>query len=271
MDRAGFDALVDDLVAEERALDELVAPLDDTTWSAATPAEGWTVRDQIAHLAASEDWARRALTDPDGFRADLAALSEDPERRAAEVASGLLGCRIPDDGVLAWWRRECEAATAALRVHEPGDRVPWFGPDMSVTSFTTARLMETWAHAQDVVDTLGVARAPTSRLRHVAEIGVRTRPFVYASRGLTMPDADVRIELTGPTGARWTWGPDGASDRITGDALDWCLVVTQRRNPADTALVAEGDAAREWVGIAQAFAGAPTTHRPPQDQCGMSR
>jgi uncharacterized protein (TIGR03084 family) len=164
--------------------------------------------------------------------------------------------------VLAWWRDERDAVIGALRAHEPGDRVPWFGPDMSVTSLTTARLMETWAHAQDVADTLGVDRAPVSRLQHVADIGVRTRPFVYASRGLTMPEAGVRIELSGPDGARWTWGPDDARERITGDALDWCLVVTQRRNPADTALSVEGDAAREWVGIAQAFAGAPTEHRP---------
>jgi uncharacterized protein (TIGR03084 family) len=190
------------------------------------------------------------------------------------VATGLLGCRVPDGGVLAWWRGTRDAANVALRAHEPGDRVPWFGPDMSVTSLTTARLMETWAHGQDVADTFGVDRAATSRLRHVAEIGVRTRPFVYASRGLTMPDAAVRIELSGLAGEPWTWGPAGARDRITGAALDWCLVVTQRRNPVDTALVAEGDHAREWIGIAQAFAGAPTTHRPPRqarDQWGMSR
>jgi uncharacterized protein (TIGR03084 family) len=263
MDRDAFDRLIDDLVAEEAELDGLVAALDDAGWSTATPAEGWDVRDQVAHLAASEDWARRSLTDPDRFRADLAAFGDDPARRAAEVRSGLLGCRVPEGGVLAWWREVRVAAVDALRAHDPGDRVPWFGPDMSVTSFTTARLMETWAHGQDVADALGVERTPTGRLRHVAEIGVRTRPFVYASRARSMPDVGVRIELTGPAGEQWVWGPEDARDRVTGDALDWCLVVTQRRNPADTALVVEGDAAREWVGIAQAFAGQPTDHRPP--------
>jgi uncharacterized protein (TIGR03084 family) len=133
---------------------------------------------------------------------------------------------------------------------------------MSVTSFTTARLMETWAHGQDVVDALGRTRALGPRLRHVAEIGVRARGFAYASRGLPVPDHPVRVELSGPGGEAWAWGPEDARDRVRGDALDWCLVVTQRRNPADTALVVEGDTAREWVGIAQAFAGAPTEHRP---------
>ena len=186
----------------------------------------------------------------------------DPERRARQRETGLLGCVPPPTGVLEWWREERAATLAALHDHEPSDRVPWFGPDMSAVSFTTARLMETWAHGQDVVDALGVERAPTARLRHVAEIGVRTRGFAYASRGMAVPDVAVRVTLAAPAGAVWEWGPEDAAEVIRGDALDWCLVVTQRRNPADTDLVVEGDAAREWIGIAQAFAGPPTDHRP---------
>jgi uncharacterized protein (TIGR03084 family) len=274
MNPVEYAALVDDLVVEEDALDAVIVVLDDKTGSTPTPAEGWDVHDQIAHLAASETWAVRSLTDPDRFRAELAAFAEDPERRAAEVASGRLGQRPPDPAAdaLAWWRAERRATVDALRNHEPSDRVPWFGPDMSVTSFATARLMETWAHGQDVVDAVGADRPATARLRHVAEIGVRTRRFVYTSRDLVVPDVDVRVELTAPNGdgAVWAWGPAGAADRIRGDALDWCLVVTQRRNPADTALVVEGDAAREWIGIAQAFAGAPTAHRPPRGSSGSA-
>jgi len=264
MKRQEYDALLDDLVAEGAELDAVVAPLDDAGWATATPAEGWDVRDQIAHLAASEEWAVRSLTDPDAFRAELAALGDDPVRRAAEIKSGLLGRSArPGAGVLTWWREGRDATSVALRAHAPADRLPWFGPDMSATSFATARLMETWAHGQDVVDALGIERTATLRLRHVAEIGVRTRGFAYASRGLTMPDTAVRVELRGPNGEQWSWGPPEAADRISGDALEWCLVVTQRRNPADTALAVEGAAAEEWIGIAQAFAGAPTPHRPP--------
>jgi uncharacterized protein (TIGR03084 family) len=264
MDRAGYDALLDDLEAEERELDALVTPLDDAAWTTLTPAEGWTVSDSIAHLAATEEWGLRSLTDPDGFREELERFATDPAARATEVASGLLGRRPPPDGVLAWWRSARNATATALRAHDPSDRVPWFGPDMSVTSLATARLMETWAHGQDVVDALGAHRSPTARLRHVAEIGVRTRGFVYASRGMTAPVAPVRVELAGPDGDTWSWGPNDASERIRGDALDWCLVVTQRAHPDDTDLIVEGDDAREWIGIAQAFAGAPTDHRPPR-------
>ena len=163
--------------------------------------------------------------------------------------------------VLAWWREPREATLAGLRSHGPRDRVPWVAGPMSAMSFATARLMETWAHGQDVFDALGVERAPTDRLHHVAELGVRTRPYAYAVRGLELPDGEVRVELTGPDGAAWTWG-ESSADVVRGPAVDFCLVVTQRRNPADTALQVSGPLASEWIPIAQAFAGPPTDTRP---------
>jgi uncharacterized protein (TIGR03084 family) len=150
-----------------------------------------------------------------------------------------------------------------LRERSARDRLPWFGPDMSAMSFATARLMETWAHGQDVADALGVRRVPTARLRHVAEIGIRTRGFVYASRGMAAPDTPVRVDLGTPDGDDvWSWGPAEAPDAVLGSALDFCLVVTQRMHPADTDLTITGPAATAWMGIAQAFAGAPTEQRP---------
>ena len=68
--------------------------------------------------------------------------------------------------------------------------------------------------------------------------------------------------LTAPGGETWTWGDPASPDRVEGSALDFCLVVTQRRLLADTELTVTGDAAREWMAIAQAFAGGPTTTDP---------
>ena len=61
----------------------------------------------------------------------------------------------------------------------------------------------------------------------------------------------------------WTWGPEDAADRVTGPAIDFCLLVTQRRHRDDVRLVADGPAADEWLGIAQAFAGPPGPGRRP--------
>ena len=133
---------------------------------------------------------------------------------------------------------------------------------MAVASSVTARIMETWAHGQDVADALGVGRPLTGRLRHVCDIGIRARPFSYRNRGLPPPETPLRVELVAPDGSSWEWGPPDAADRVTGTALDFALVVTQRRLAADSDLVVEGDDARTWMGFAQAFAGNPTDTDP---------
>jgi uncharacterized protein (TIGR03084 family) len=134
---------------------------------------------------------------------------------------------------------------------------------MSAASSLTARLMETWAHTQDIADALGVTREPTARLRHVAHIGVGARAFSYAVRGQPEPTVPVRVELSGPDGVRWTWGPEDTENRVTGPALDFCLLVTQRRHRDDVALAIDGPAATQWMAIAQAFAGTAGPGRPP--------
>jgi len=194
-----------------------------------------------------------AVLDPDGFT----------EAREAMMASGSLDVFFSADDqtgtdVLARWRTERNKMVDAFRARGPKDRIPWFGPDMSTRSFATARLMETWSHGRDVADTVGAAWEPTDRIKHVCHIGVTTRGWSYINRGLPIPDGDVRVELVAPSGATWTWGSEDTSDRITGSAEDFCLVVTQRRQPASTGLVADGSLAEEWLSIAQAFAGPPT-------------
>ena len=261
--------LLDDLVAEHDSLDELVSAVGPDAWDRSTPSEGWTVRDQVAHLGATEEWATLAATDADEFRRMLAEYVSDGGREH-EMRSGRLGRQPPpgsaDDPAwaLAWWRSGRAAMVEQLRSRGPRDRLPWFGPDMSAMSFATARLMETWAHGHDVADALDVRREPTSRLRHIADLGIRTRGFAYQSRGVPMPDDPIRIDLVAPDDDVWSWGPEAAADSVLGPALDFCLVVTQRCHPADTQLTISGVAATQWMGIAQAFAGGPTDQRPPR-------
>lgn len=262
---ATYTRELDDLEAEMAALDVLVAGLDDAGWATATPAEGWDVRDSIAHLAYAEDLATTAATNANAFSRRLeelmAALVEDP----GGLDSMLVGEGRSRTGqeVLAWWRKARGNTVDALRGHEPRTRLPWIAGPMSARSFVTARMMETWAHGQDVADGLGVERPLTARLRYIADIGVRTRPHSYRGRGMEIPEADVRVVLEGPNGEQWTWG-ESTTDTVRGPALDFCLVVTQRRHPTDTQLKVTGPLASEWIGIAQAFAGPVTEQRPPR-------
>ena len=249
-----------DLRAEHAALDAIVGELDLDDWDTATPAEGWSVRDQISHLAFFDEQAALASAEPERFRETLSDIARDPERFMQEPLER--GRALPPASVLAWWRDARAAMLAVFERLDGSTRLPWYGPPMSPASFITARLMETWAHGQDIVDALGISRAPTERLRHVAHLGVRARPNSYVSRGMTPPEGDVRVELRAPNGDRWVWNEDAAPG-VTGEAVDFCLVVTQRRHLDDTDLAIEGAAAREWMSIAQAFAGPPGSGRRP--------
>jgi uncharacterized protein (TIGR03084 family) len=253
---ADMIALLDDLAAEHADVDALVAGRDLTTPSAAA---GWTVGDCLGHLWFFDREATTALADPEAFAASVQLIAADPDRymSAHLDAARALGPALP-----AASREQRTALLAALAKADPATKVAWYGPPMSPASFATARLMEYWAHGQDIADGLGVTRVPTDRLRHICHLGVRTRGFSFAVRGLAVPAADVRVELSGPSGDQWTWGASDATDRVTGSALDFALVVTQRRVVDDTALAVDGDAAREWLAVAQAFAGAPTTTDP---------
>jgi uncharacterized protein (TIGR03084 family) len=249
-------ALADDLAAESAELRGLVAGLDAAGWRRDTPAEGWTIADQVSHLAYFDDVAVQSAAEPDAFREELErAQGVDPDAIVARYRD-LSGAHV-----LRWFDLSRERLLETFRGLDPGLRVPWFGPAMSAASALTARIMETWAHGQDVADALCVTREPSARLRHVAHIGVRARAFSYAIHGRAVPDVPVRVELDAPDGSVWTWGPAEAADRITGSALDFALLITQRRHRDDLALAVSGPAALEWVEIGQAFAGQPGTGR----------
>jgi uncharacterized protein (TIGR03084 family) len=261
---ADFALVLTDLATEQSDLDAILVGLDGDTWDAPTPAEGWAVRDQISHLAFFDGRAREALTEPDVFMAHAQAVQADPAAADGLMAEHLAeGRALAPAELLGWWRSERAALLAALAKTDPTARIPWYGPPMSAVSFATARLMETWAHGQDVVDAIGVTRLPTARLRHVAHIGVRALPFSYIVRGRTPPDTEVFVELRSPDHETWSWGPEDASDSVRGPAIDFCLVVTQRRHPDDVRLQVNGAVAREWISIAQAFAGGPGPGRQP--------
>jgi uncharacterized protein (TIGR03084 family) len=248
-----------DLQEEYGALDTLLSGLDEADWNRSTPAEGWMVRDQISHIGSTDRVATIAAGEPERFKAEV--LSQDRQDRMARQLQE--GRAMSGAELLAWWRTGSMAMLEIFRGLDPKHRIPWFGPAMSAVSFATARLMETWAHGQDIVDALGVPRQPTERLRHIAHIGVLARPFSYRQHDQEPPTEDVRVELVSPADALWTWGDAQASNRVNGEALDFCMVVTQRRHLADTDLQIAGPVAEAWMRIAQAFAGPPGSGRNP--------
>lgn len=257
--------LLTDLLAEQAALDPIVANLSLEDWSVPTASPRWTVTDQVAHLTYFDKSAAFAINEPERW-------PEEMDRLFGAAASGEAGVDdltlspvrdlAPDDRLGAWRAGRQQLAQAATALVD-GVRVPWYGPGMGAKSFLTARLMECWAHGQDIVDAVGADRAPTDRLRHVAQLGYLTRGWTYVNRQEPVPDGDVRLSLAAPSGDVWRWGPDDAGEVVAGPAEDFCLVVTQRRNLADVDLEIEGALALDWMEKAQAFAGPPSEGPPP--------
>ncbi|MBL7499224.1 TIGR03084 family protein [Frankia sp. CNm7] len=256
--------LVADLADESADLTALVAGLDEADWRVPTPAVGWDVLDQVAHLAFFDEVATLAATDAAAFEAErkaLVALGED----FPDVVAARFRDRTGAD-VLGWFERARAHLLTTLGAVPAAAKLPWFSRPMSAATSLTARLMETWAHGQDVADALGVPRTPSARLRHVAHLGVATIPWGFSVHGRPAPAAPPRVELTAPAGDTWVWGPPGAANVVRGPALDFCLLVTQRRHHRDLALTATGDDALAFLEVAQVFAGPPAPGRAPGGQ-----
>jgi len=261
MKNASVAEIASDLRAEQDSLDEIVASMPDQDWELATPSPRWAVRDQVGHLAFFDRTAALAVSDPPAFQAHLAELFPGPDADDEAMDRLTLGKArsMAASGLLAYWREARTELAAAANALTDDSRIEWYGPSMGAKSFLTARLMEAWAHGQDIVDALELHREPTDRLRHIARLGVITRGWSYAVRGEEAPTEEVAINLLAPDGTSWAWGAPDANSQIAGLAEDFCLVVTQRRHPANTGLEIHGAAASSWMERAQVFAGGPTS------------
>jgi uncharacterized protein (TIGR03084 family) len=257
------EVVLDDLATETDRLEQLVADLPEPGWRTPTPAPGWDVATQIAHLAWTDEAAYAAATDRERWDALVVEAMADPEHATDRAA--LTGGIASPTALLDRWRTSRTRLAETLRGYPDHLKMPWYGPPMSATSMATARFMETWAHSLDVHAALDVEPEVTDRIRHVAHLGVRTRDFAFSVHRTPPPTEDFRIDLTAPSGDLWSWGPEDATQTVSGAAYDFCLLVTQRVHRADTSLVARGRNANLWLNIAQAFAGPPGDGRGPGD------
>jgi uncharacterized protein (TIGR03084 family) len=230
--------------------------LDAADWHRETGFMGWTPWDVVAHLHYFDQVSRIAFDGEEAFKPERKALFAAVSRGTTNqtLARERLG-HLDAPALLSAWRDTAYALADSLGAAAPKQRLPWFGPDMGVAMFTTARYMETWAHAQEVYDLVGATRVHTDRIKNIATIGVKTFGWTFVNRKLEVPEPTPFVELAAPSGATWEWNDPSESERIRGDAVDFCHVVTQGRNIADTPLEVTGTVASQWMAIAQCFAG----------------
>ena len=245
-----------DFLGETQALGQLLAPLPDSAFSEATQFKGWTINDVIRHLHFWNRAASLQLTDEGELTRMISGAMGAGGMRAfeKETLGGLAGQALRE----AWLGTAADVAGLYANA-DPKARLKWAGPDMSARSSITARLMETWAHGQEVYDHLGVERVDHDRIKNIAHLGVQTFGWTYVVRRMEAPPVAPFVRLTAPSGDIWMWGQEGAVNSVTGSATEFCQVVTQVRNVADTKLDVRGAVARQWMGMAQCFAGKAET------------
>ncbi len=246
---------------ESAALYALLAPLSDADFETPTLFKGWTINQILRHLHVWNIAAARSIGGEEAFAAFMRQLMSGERGRPftayeAEYLEGLSGHEL-----LGAWQAQFAELTQAFAATDPKARLKWVGPEMSALSSVTARLMETWAHAQAIYDVLGVERVDTDRIGNIVRLGVNTYGWTFKNRRQEPPGPMPRLRLTAPSGAIWEYG-DG-SDLIAGSATEFCQVVTQCRNIADTRLEVTGPIATQWMSIAQCFAGPPQDPPPP--------
>ncbi|MCK4723699.1 MAG: TIGR03084 family protein [Dehalococcoidia bacterium] len=253
--------IVTDLKAEQEALDSFLCTLKDEQWGLQTPAEGWTVRDSVSHIAYIDEVSVSFI------RGDYTALDEAAKVDMISDETGpKRGRTMQPSQILKWWRDMRGTMDDCLVKIDPKTRIPWFAMPMGARAFATARLMETWAHGLDCYDAVGVEPVDTDRLRHVALIAYMARPYAYQVNGLELPDTPIRIELLLPSGKAWRQGSENASDIIRGTARDFCRVAVRRRHWKDTELNIVGSEAKRFIEIVQTYAGPPGSGRKPKNQ-----
>ena len=247
-----------DLRDEYRDLADFCAMLSPSDWQRTTDFYGWTPWDEVAHLCYFDETALQAIDDPQAFLVGANALNElMASGQAISVLARERFGHLDGTRLLTYWRERFEALVAALASLDPKARLPWYGPTMSARSFATARLMETWAHGQDIWDVMQRPRPGAARLKAIAHIGVSTFGWTFVNRQWPVPAVQPYVELVSPDGSVLAWGEPSSTDFVRGDLQDFCLLVTQRRHRSDTGLRWAGDAAEQWTRWAQCFAGPP--------------
>ena len=61
-----MNEILADLAAEQEDLDRFLASLTDAQWDLPSPAEGWSLRDSVSHIAHIDDAAVRLLIGDNG-------------------------------------------------------------------------------------------------------------------------------------------------------------------------------------------------------------
>ncbi len=247
-----------DFREESDALAAILEPLEEQDFQKKTLFKDWTIDDVLGHLHMFNYAADLTLEDGakfDAFFADIGAAMAKGKSVLETQYDWLEGAS--GRALFEAWRDYYQKTAKNYEDVDPKARLKWAGPDMSARSCITARQMETWAHGQEVFDTLGIERQEADRIKNIAVIGINTFGWTFVNRKMDVPEDKPYVKLTAPSGETWEWNEPQPRNMVEGSAVDFCRVVTQTRNLKDTELTVRGETANTWMSMAQCFAGPP--------------
>lgn len=242
--------------AEVNVLAELLSSIQEGDLLIETPFKRWTINDVIGHLFVFDTAALLTLNSESEFDTFFA-----PMDLALKNGNSFLEAQKPylvgisGRELIHQWLSQSQDVFAAYSKADPRKRLKWAGPSMSARSSITARHMETWAHGHSVFDALQQVRSETDRVHSVCHLGVATFAWTFVNRKQHVPETPPKVELTSPSGTQWIWNPESKNGTVRGTAVEFAQIVTQVRNVLDTSLETDGEVARQWMSMAQCFAG----------------
>jgi uncharacterized protein (TIGR03084 family) len=237
--------VIEDLVAEYDNLESILANLNATQWLVPSGAPGWTIRDVVVHLWATEQQVVSTLKRPSQQwtnRDDALDVEMDRAVRADNAS--------PQE-VFGRWSTVRRRSVEALRIADPDIRVAWAAAPLRPATLATTRLAEHWAHMLDITLPLGIGVENTNRLRHIAWLGHSTLPYAFGLHGEQAPP--IRAELVLPDGDLFVLGPDSNSI-IRGPIGEFCRVGAQRMRVADSSLTTTDQPAASALQVLRNYA-----------------
>lgn len=248
-----MDSVKDVLAAEGARVSRMLRQSQHRSWSVETPAEGWTVRHQVAHLTSVFRLATFAVEDQAGFSEFMQLLSDDFSSNVAAAMEPLLG--LGEEDLADAWDDAVARCVTAFDAISGETVVPWLVSPIPVRVLAMAGITEAFAHGQDIRDAWDVAAEHGQEIRYVCEFAYHTRTFGPENEGRPGVGDRLRFELTGPRGEMWLIGDETTENVVRGPALDHALLVTRRRHRDDLGLNATTAEADAWMDVAQAYRG----------------
>jgi len=225
------------------SLDAVLVTLTDAQWVARGPRD-LTVQGLVGHLIGVElDF--QAQLDGAGSGAG------ETEHVASTQASAMAQVGRSPRATYADWVGASAATIERIGALDPAALaapMTLHRVTLPVDPMLVIRAFEMWTHEEDIRRATGrpLAAPEPARVALMTQLAARLVPAGMARVRGPRPSRPIRLVLTGPGGGAWTLPVEAGTGargeaRVVMDAVEFCRLVANRRDPADGGVLVSGD------------------------------